>query len=290
MFNLRSRQDGQRIQSPRLEIVARLPAKPRMAPPILFVHGAWHGAWCWEDNFLDYFASLGFACYAVNLRGRGASRGARDVRFCRIRHFVEDVRDAVAEIGADPILVGHSLGGFVVQKYLEQASAPLGVLMASIPPDGAGRMLKRLMKSQPLDLLVANLIFSLRPLFSTPAKVRKSLFTPSTPDDIVNRCAARLQNDTIIGFLDYLFRDLVDVSKINSKMLVVGAADDAMIDAGDVQVTGRAYGVEPVMVPQIGHDLMINSNWRQAAEAVAKGIDKHLLANPAFEARIGRVA
>src|SRR5436305_10216157 len=139
MSSLRTSQDG-KAQSPRLEIIARLPAKPRRAPPIVFVHGAWHAAWCWEDHFLDYFANLGFACYAVNLRGRGASLGARDVRFCRIRHFVEDLREAVSLIGQAPILVGHSLGGFVVQKYLEQASAPLGVVLASLPPDGAARM------------------------------------------------------------------------------------------------------------------------------------------------------
>jgi hypothetical protein len=138
--NQRSHGDGP--QGSRLEIVARLPARPRRAPPILFVHGAWHGAWCWEDHFLGYFAARGFAGYALNLRGRGASRGARDVRFCRVRDFVEDVAEAVEQIGALPILVGHSLGGFVVQKYLERHEAELGVLMASVPPNGGLRMVR----------------------------------------------------------------------------------------------------------------------------------------------------
>lgn len=32
--------------------------------PIVFVHGAWHGAWCWEEHFVDYFAQHGYAIHA----------------------------------------------------------------------------------------------------------------------------------------------------------------------------------------------------------------------------------
>jgi pimeloyl-ACP methyl ester carboxylesterase len=48
--------------------------------PILFVHGAWHGAWCWE-NFLPYFADRGYGAYAVSLRGHGASQGRDRIRW-----------------------------------------------------------------------------------------------------------------------------------------------------------------------------------------------------------------
>jgi pimeloyl-ACP methyl ester carboxylesterase len=277
-------------ETSRLEILTRLPSKPRRAPPLVFVHGAWHGAWCWDDHFLDYFASRGFACYALNLRGHGASRGARDVRFCRIRHFVADLKEAVDSLGVQPILVGHSLGGFVVQKYLEQNPAQLGVLLASIPPRGASRMLTHIMRSQPLDLLKANLVFSLKPLFSTADKVRGALFSAATPESIVNSCQSRLQEDVILGFLDYLFLDLVDPSKITSKMAVFGAADDRMIDAVDVENTARAYGQNPVIIPEIGHDLMLDQNWERAAEVIASRIDLHLSGSVETNVRAALVA
>jgi pimeloyl-ACP methyl ester carboxylesterase len=277
-------------EEPRLEILTRLPAKPRRAPPLVFVHGAWHGAWCWEDHFLDYFASRGFACYALNLRGHGASRGARDVRFCRIRHFVADLKEAVDSLGVQPSLIGHSLGGFVVQKYLEQNPAQLGVLLASIPPRGASRMLTHIMRSQPLDLLKSNLVFSLKPLFSTADKVRNSLFGASTPQAVVEACRSRLQDDVILGFLDYLFLDLVDPTKITSKMAVFGAEDDRMIDAVDVENTARAYGQKAVIIPEIGHDLMLDQNWERAAEAIASRIDLHLLGGVETNVRAARVA
>ncbi|MFN8449918.1 MAG: hypothetical protein U0521_15360 [Anaerolineae bacterium] len=40
----------------RLEVVSHIPETPARQTPILFLHGAWHAAWCWEDYFLPYFA------------------------------------------------------------------------------------------------------------------------------------------------------------------------------------------------------------------------------------------
>ncbi len=42
-------------------------------PPLLFIHGAWHGAWCWDEHFLDFFANNGFHAVALSLRGHGNS-------------------------------------------------------------------------------------------------------------------------------------------------------------------------------------------------------------------------
>lgn len=284
------RRSGARPLTPHLEIVARLPARPRLGPPLLFVHGAWHGAWCWEDHFLSYFANRGFACYALNLRGHGASEGGRDVRLCRIRDFVEDVGEAINQIDGKPILIGHSLGGFIVQKYLETHEAELGVLMASVPPNGGARMARRVMRSQPLAMLHSHLAFSLRPLFSDAEKVRRLLFTERTPEGVIQDCLARLQDDVILGVPDYLFLDLVDPQRITTQMLVFGGAEDRMIDAADLAVTAAAYRQEPVVVPELGHDMMIDQSWERAAEAVAAGIDRHLGAHLGAEIRISNVA
>ena len=52
------------LVSPKLEVISRLPSDPRSAPPILFVHGAWHAAWCWDEFFLSHFAAHGFEAHA----------------------------------------------------------------------------------------------------------------------------------------------------------------------------------------------------------------------------------
>jgi len=58
-----------------LEILEHLPAGPTRKPPLLFVHGGYCDAWCWEPYFLPWFAARGYPSYALSLRGHGGSGG-----------------------------------------------------------------------------------------------------------------------------------------------------------------------------------------------------------------------
>lgn len=42
--------------------------------PIVFVHGSFHAAWCWAENWLPYFSRAGYDCYAVSLLGQVSIR------------------------------------------------------------------------------------------------------------------------------------------------------------------------------------------------------------------------
>ena len=56
--------------SPELEIFRRSPSgKAKSKHPIVFVHGAFTGAWCWNEHFLTWFADKGFETVSFSLRG-----------------------------------------------------------------------------------------------------------------------------------------------------------------------------------------------------------------------------
>lgn len=78
--------------------------------PLLFVHGGWHGAWCWE-HFQDFFAGAGYRTVAVSLRGHGTSPTAKPLRKVSIADYIEDVRTVADDLGGGPILIGHSWAG-----------------------------------------------------------------------------------------------------------------------------------------------------------------------------------
>lgn len=78
----------------KLEMISKVPPINPQPTPLLFVHGAWHGAWCWDVHFLDYFAQHGFAAHAVSLRGHGNSEGRSKLRGTRIADYVQDVAAA----------------------------------------------------------------------------------------------------------------------------------------------------------------------------------------------------
>ncbi|MDP2639561.1 MAG: alpha/beta fold hydrolase, partial [Betaproteobacteria bacterium] len=119
-----------------LEIIEACPPAGGSGRPLLFVHGAFAGAWCWSKHFLPYFSEQGFRACALSLSGHGGSPGRERLDWLSIADYVRDLEQAVGTVGGDPVLIGHSMGGFVVQKYLERAAAPGVVLMASVPPQG----------------------------------------------------------------------------------------------------------------------------------------------------------
>ncbi|WP_290648164.1 alpha/beta hydrolase, partial [Aquisalimonas sp.] len=140
------------VEQPKLEVIHRPPSTTRRrgVPPLLFVHGAYAGAWCWDEHFLPWFAAHGFDAYALSLRGHGASQGGEQLQQSSIRDYVADLRHVVEGMETPPVLIGHSMGGMVVQKYLEQFPASAAVLMASVPPGGLGSSIMRLATADPL--------------------------------------------------------------------------------------------------------------------------------------------
>lgn len=39
-------------------------------PPLVFVHGSYHAAWCWAEHWFPFFSSCGYDCYALSLLGQ----------------------------------------------------------------------------------------------------------------------------------------------------------------------------------------------------------------------------
>lgn len=93
---------------------------------IIFVHGICHGAWCFE-NFMDFFSENGYECFALNLRGHG-DNNRKGLTFATLSQYESDVKKCVEYcidycskngIIEKPFLLGHSMGGAVVQKYIK---------------------------------------------------------------------------------------------------------------------------------------------------------------------------
>src|ERR1700691_3729555 len=106
----------------------------------ILVHGAWHGAWCWEQ-VEHHLGDLGAASAAVDLPGRAGD--ARPVAELTLNSYVDHV---VAAIEASPepvVLVGHSLGGLVISQTAERIPEKISSLVylcAMLLQDGQSTM------------------------------------------------------------------------------------------------------------------------------------------------------
>jgi pimeloyl-ACP methyl ester carboxylesterase len=56
-------------------------------------------------------------------------------------------------------------------------------------------------------------------------------------------------------------------------MLVVGTPDDRLVPLADVERAARRYGVEPLLFPGVGHDLMLDAGQDRVLAAVLDWVD-----------------
>jgi pimeloyl-ACP methyl ester carboxylesterase len=251
-----------------LELITQIPDKNPRPTPVLFVHGAWHGAWCWE-NFLPYFASRGYGSYAVSLRGHGKSAGRKGIRWYSASHdYVADVAQIARTFGTPPVVVGHSMGGYIVQKYLEQQTAAAGVLLASIPVSGIFRFGMRNLRRHPWPSIKAHLLLSLWQLVSTPELAHDAFFSPGVASEEVARHFARLQQESFRFELEAMLLDLPHPNKVKAPMLVLAAANDRVFSVAEAQATARAYNTEAEVFPDMAHDMMLEPGWQKVAERI----------------------
>jgi pimeloyl-ACP methyl ester carboxylesterase len=233
-------------------------------PSILLVHGGAHGPWCW-DNFVEHLSRRGHDVRTIQLRGHHGPPGRI---WYRIHHYVKDVERAAVEFSSPPILVGHSMGGLVVQKYLERNPAHGAVLMASVPPQGTIRATARLARQQPLVFLQSTLLLRLQPFIGTSQLVRELFFTAETPQEIVDHCFMHLQDESYLAFIDTMI-ELPRPRHIQVPVLVLGAERDALLTVSEVQATARAYRTEAKMFFGMGHDMMLDQGWHRVADQIA---------------------
>lgn len=251
-----------------LEVITERSASGDDAPPLLFVHGAWHAGWCWQD-FLRFFAEHGYTSHALSLRGHGASAAPRSLRTTSIRDYVEDLSAVVRRLTSPPVLVAHSMGGFIVHHYLRLRSRvqePRGlVFLASVPPRGAWRATWHAMRRHPLAFARANLRLSLYPMISSVERASDLLFSHRLPPPQVAQHQALLQEESYRAYLDMLLRPIRGKAETSVPVLVLHASDDALIDAADMRALASFYDAEVDVMEDTAHDMMLGPGWEAVA-------------------------
>ncbi len=259
-----------------LEIIDRQPARGARAgrPPLLFVHGAFVSAWVWDEHFLSYFAAAGYPSYAVSLRGHGNSEGREDIAMASLADYQADVLATAAELDAAPVLIGHSMGGAVVQKSLEVMSVPAAVLMNSVSPYGLASSNVYLALGNPRLYQRLLMIHGFGPSAASREGLDALLFAQPLPDARERRYMAGMQRESKRVVWDLLGFDLPrpDPASLPPR-LVMGAEADAMLPWCDIAATGRAYATEPLKIPGLGHAMMLEEDWRAAAEPLRAWLD-----------------
>ncbi len=75
----------------------------------ILVHGAWHGAWCWQ-RVIPYMQQQGHEVVCPDLRV---------TTNISLEYYVQELGKILESVSTPVILVGHSLGGLIISQAAE---------------------------------------------------------------------------------------------------------------------------------------------------------------------------
>lgn len=236
--------------------------------PLVFVHGAYVGAWCWAEHFLPWFAARGHPAYALSLRGHGASAGRERLHEFGLADFADDLASALEGFERPPVLVGHSMGALVVQKYLERGGAArAAALLCPVPPFGILASSFSLALTRPALLAEINaLAFGAG---ASRAALQEALFAGPLEAERLERYFRGMQPESRRAILDMSGWGLPQTWRTAlPDTVVIGAERDVLISPMLAQATARLLGADYLSLPGLGHAVMLETGWRSAAEAL----------------------
>jgi len=257
-----------------LEVIVRRPAGVARTPPLLLVHGAYSGAWVWEPHVLDAFAAAGWEAHALSLRGHGGSGGRERLMVARLADYVDDVMAVAARLAAPPVLIGHSMGGLVVQHCLARGSFPAAVLLASPPPHGLLGCWITMAVARPWLLWQLWLLETFGPDAVDLRVVKRALFSDALPDAEFARLLVRFDRESPMAVADMLAFDLPPSRpRGDVPVLVLAAENDPLVPLGAARETARAFATALEVIPGSGHAMMLDGRWPALVERILGWLD-----------------
>lgn len=245
-------------------------------PTLLLVHGAWHGAWCWEAKFAPYLREKGLSVETMNLPGHGQP-GPQKIGWPSVAEYTDAVEAKLKSIAGPVVVAGHSMGGFVVQKLMERRPANLAgaVLVAAATPRGVLGVISHLVTTRPLDFLKANATFDLYHLVRTPELAYGLFYSDQMPKDEAQKYWDSLNNESFRAFVDMMGLALPRASKADPSLpkWIIGGEKDAIFPPPIIEKTAQAYGAKAKIYAGMGHNLMVDVGWEKVADDLKQWVD-----------------
>lgn len=231
-------------------------------PPILFVPGFGHGAWAFEEHWLEHTAQRGFPAHAMSLRGHGSSTMAGKAS---IRAYAHDVTQVAASLPRQAVLVGHGGGALVVAHALARYPARAGVLLA--PVFGGWGTLGNALLRNPFGTAVGALGARIR-------LRRGQLFGPNLHGSAARTYLSRMTGVPASVQWQMLGRRMPEAPVGDPPVLVVGGPDDKIVSQKALRQVATRYGGAPLLFPGMGHDMMLDAGWAEPIDAILDWLSK----------------
>ncbi|KAM1275700.1 hypothetical protein ACFX13_026088 [Malus domestica] len=265
--------------------------RPSENPPLDFVHGSYHAAWCWAEHWLPFFSASGYDCYAVSLLGQGESDAPSASVSGTLQTHASDVADFICKkLTLPPVLIGHSFGGLIIQYYIANAKTNQisdkrdlfpkltgAVLVCSVPPSGNSGLVWRYLFPKPIAAFKVTRSLAAKGFQTSLSLCKETFFSATMEDHLVLRYQELMKESSRMPLFDLRKLNaslpVPSVPKSAIELLVLGANDDFIVDAEGLNETGRFYGVSPICVKGVAHDMMLDCLREKGAKAILSWLE-----------------
>jgi len=221
---------------------------------LVMIPGSCHGWWAYEE-WLPFFAERGWKSYALSLRNHTGSYSVPDDDYVRlsVQDYVNDVSSVLEWINAPVVLLGHSMGGIIAQKVAELVDLKALVLVAPVGPGQLGTINEPVAED--------------RPIMPDAATVRRLWFHEVTEERFAT-IYERLVPESPSVINEYRSGKVtVDRGKIHCPILVIEGEYDRS-GTHNPESVARFYDATYILVPNAGHDLMLEPLAAEVAEKI----------------------
>jgi len=236
-------------------------------PPLLFVHGGYSNAALWAVRFIPYFQNLGYDCYALELSGHGSRLADRaHLDDFGLNDYVDDLAAAVASLPTPPVLIAHSMGCLVCQRFLEQGTARAVAFLAPVPPTGTGGTASRFALTMP-DFF-AELPNAVNGTASeqTMRTMARVYFSPSMAPEETVQYLPLIQPESEKAVTEMLVAPFrIARGRARIPALVMGGSADQVFPASMLFFTAASWNAKTLIIEGAGHMLMLDPQWPEAA-------------------------
>lgn len=236
-------------------------------PPLLFLHGSYCGAWVWERHFLPYFAAAGFHGAAISLRAHGKSPGLA-IDLHGVTDYLDDIEAGTSLFATPPVLIGHSLGGYLAQKYALRRTVAGLVLFAAPSLLGLGPAGWHIASRNPRLAFELWRLMMLGPKSANSEVIAAALFSPDMPVFEMLRMLPLLQRESFRISIEASLPDFSRSPQPLPPAFVIGGVDDAFVPPDDLKRAAAFWQAKLHLVDGLPHGAMMDPSWARAAHPI----------------------
>ena len=226
---------------------------------LIFIHGMLANADVWNP-IINYFNDRNFSCKAVNLK---EGLNLRKVHF---QDYINKVKDIATE---DDIVIGHSMGGLIVQKVAEEVDIKGGIAVCSAAPKGV---------KYRSDIVLSSAKYAPQVIMGIPFKqdyryIRKYNLNGIEEEKARNIYKKLEKQSAIVTYELGMNRIAVNEKKVKCPLFFIGTRQDRISPPELIKRLADKYHAEYILYDGC-HHFFSNENWGEITEGIHNFITK----------------